>query len=180
VSKLDLRSFQQEIAERLAAARRTGGEAPRLAFFSAGQRLAMPLIEISEVSPLGAVRAVPGSEPWFLGLTNIRGSVLAVSHLGALTAGVAPSLSVNSRVLVLGGEFARLRCGLVVDSVVGLRAIQSIQASSSPSVLSDRVGSDAESGQWNLLDTKRLILQTKFFDVATSHATHPDFENVTA
>ena len=84
MSKLDLRSFQQEISERLAAAKKSGGEVPRLCFNAGSGRYALPLAEITEVAPLAAVRKIPGTAPWFLGLTNVRGAVIALTHLGAV------------------------------------------------------------------------------------------------
>jgi hypothetical protein len=49
MSKLDLRSFQKELSERLAAVRRAGGEAPRLTFSVADVSYALPLSEVTEV-----------------------------------------------------------------------------------------------------------------------------------
>ncbi len=160
MSKLDLRSFQQEISERLAVARRSGGEPPRLAFISAGQRYALPLVEISEVAPLGDVRSVPGGQPWFLGLTNIRGSVLALSHLGALLHAAAPARTQASRVLVLGGEFSRLRAGLLVDSVLGLRTFTKAADDAASTT-----GLDEQGNAWGLLHISTLLTTTHFLEV---------------
>jgi twitching motility protein PilI len=166
VSKLDLRSFQQEISERLAAARRAGSEPPRLGFTAGGTRYALPLADIAEVAPLVDVKRVPGSEPWFLGVTNIRGSVLALTHLGALLHRAAPGASAASRVLVLGGQFARLRCGVLVDSVAGLRTIASTEPLAVPGVAATLSGIDTQDGTWTLLDVTRLMSSTQFFDVS--------------
>jgi twitching motility protein PilI len=169
LSKLDLRSFQQEISERLVAARRAGGEPPRLAFSAGGVRYALPLADVSEVAPFSNVRDLPASHPWFMGVINIRGSVMALTHLGALIKGVPAVTSASSRVLVLGGQFARMRSGLLVDSVFGLRAIRSTQPLPTADVSAVSVGEDINHEHWVLLDVTRLVSATDFFDV-TTHA----------
>lgn len=171
MSKLDLRSYQQEISERLAAARRAGEDVSRLGFTAGGVRYALPLTDVSEVAPVSGIRRVPGCAPWFLGITNIRGSVLALTHLGALLGAADVSVSSDSRVLVLGGQFARLRCGVLVDSVAGLRTIKSTELLEMPVLGSTLRGTDSDGGEWALLDVGKLVTVTPFFDVSVTQET---------
>ena len=165
MSKLDLRTFQKELSERLAAVRRSGGEAPRLSFTVAGNAYALPLAEVTEVAPLGTVRNVPGSQPWFLGLTNVRGSVVGLSHLGALLHGAAVTTSNASRVLVLGGIYTKLRAAFLVDSVTGLRTISAIAPAAQALTWASDVGTDQNGDQWNLLQITPVLQSTAFLSV---------------
>ncbi len=165
MSKLDLRSFQQEISERLAAARKSGGDAPRLGFTAGDQRYALPLTEVSEVAPLTEIRTVPGTQPWFLGMTNVRGSVIALTHLGALLHKTTTARTANSRVLVLGGDYARLRCGLLVDSVAGLRVITNTSEQRADHAWATNVGADATGAQWILMNLGLIARSTGFLSI---------------
>ncbi len=171
MSKLDLRSFQQEIAERLAAARRATGEAPRLAFESAGRRFVLPLAEVAEVAPVGTLRALPGAQPWFLGVTNVRGSVIGLTHLGALLTHQAPEIVSSARILVLGGIYSRLRAGLLVDNVTGLRAVKSFEADAEQIVWASQRAIDAQGQSWSALSLDLFIQHTQFLTVEAAHAT---------
>lgn len=166
MSKLDLRSFQKELSERLAAVRRSGGEAPRLTFTVAGVGYAIPLSEVTEVAPVGAVRAVPGAQSWFLGLTNVRGSVVGLSHLGALLYGAAAATTGASRVLVLGGAYTKLRAALLVDSVTGLRTISSIAPAANPLVWASDTGVDQNGDHWNLIQITAVLQSTPFLSIS--------------
>jgi chemotaxis signal transduction protein len=91
--------------------------------------------------------------------------VLALTHLGALLHGASPTRTLNSRVLVLGGQYTRLRCGVLVDSVAGLRTIKSVEPLASPKHGAVSQGKDATDGLWTLLDIQRVVSATSFFDV---------------
>jgi twitching motility protein PilI len=165
MSKLDLRSFQKELSERLAAVRRSGGEAPRLTFTVADVSYALPLSEVTEVAPLGTVRNVPGSQPWFLGLTNVRGAVVGLSHLGALLHGASVRTSNASRVLVLGGAYSKLRAAFLVDSVTGLRTIAATKAATHGYPWAAEAGTDQNGEDWNLLQIAPVLQSTSFLSV---------------
>ncbi len=166
MSKLDLRSFQKELSERLAAVRRSGGEAPRLTFTVAGVAYALPLAEVTEVAPLGTVRNVPGSHPWFLGLTNVRGAVVGLSHLAALLHGASVKTSSASRILVLGGPYSKLRAAFLVDSVTGLRTIAATKPAAQTYPWASDVGTDQNGDEWNLLQIAPVLQSTQFLSVA--------------
>lgn len=168
MSKLDLRSFQKELSERLAAVRRSGGEAPRLTFTVADVSYALPLSEVTEVAPLSIVRNVPGSQPWFLGLTNVRGAVVGLSHLGALLHGASVKTSSASRVLVLGGAYSKLRAAFLVDSVTGLRTIAAIKPATHGYPWAAEAGTDQNGEDWNLLQIAPVLQSTSFLSVTDS------------
>jgi twitching motility protein PilI len=170
MSKLDLRSFQQEITERLAVARRTTGEAPRLAFTAGDQRYALPLSEVSEVAPLVEASTVPGTHSWFMGLTNVRGAVISLVHLGALLHQRQAQHNANSRVLVLGGDYARLRCGLLVDSVAGLRPIASVAEWTHGTAWARKIGTDASGTDWAMMELAVIARSTGFLSVMPESA----------
>jgi twitching motility protein PilI len=169
MSKLDLRSFQKELSERLAAVRRTGGESPRLTFSAGGASYALPLTEVTEVAPMGSVRAVPGAQAWYMGLSNVRGAVIGLTHLGALLHNGPVQANSNSRILVLGGPFAKLRAGFLVDSVTGLRTISTAETTNKLP-WADQEGRDQNGALWSLLNIHGLLQSTAFLSIAHSQS----------
>jgi purine-binding chemotaxis protein CheW len=77
------------------------------------RRVALPLEHLVEVIDPGAAVAVPGREPAFRGLANLRGRLIPLVHLGALLDGgacppaqsdAAVVISVDGRTLCLEVE----------------------------------------------------------------------------
>ena len=77
-AKLDLRTFQQELASRLATKTAAQVESSRLGLSSGNDRWLIRLADAGEVVTLPAVVPVPLTKPWFLGVANIRGNLFSV------------------------------------------------------------------------------------------------------
>ena len=77
-NKQALRELQTRLAERLQQARSRADTARWLAVECAGQGLLLPLGEAGEIFPMGPVLAVPHTQPWFVGVANLRGRLLPV------------------------------------------------------------------------------------------------------
>ncbi|MDC6711194.1 chemotaxis protein CheW, partial [Leclercia adecarboxylata] len=72
---------------------------------------------------MAAVTAVPFTKAWFLGVTNVRGTLYAVSDMAAWLLGRRTPQSDAVRVVLLGQRLARLRTAIMVERVVGLRLL---------------------------------------------------------
>jgi len=83
-----------------------------------GRTLAVDVRETREVMTLDAIGAVPGAPAPLLGVTNLRGTVLAVADAGSLLglSPKAPSAGSPAIVLDAGG----LRAAVPIDGVLGL------------------------------------------------------------
>jgi chemotaxis signal transduction protein len=70
---------------------------------SGGRDLGMPLDRVLEVGGIGPINAVPGSAPAVRGVTEVRGRLVPIAHLGALLAGEAcpPLMAEQTQVLAL-------------------------------------------------------------------------------
>lgn len=89
---------------------------------------AVKLVTVSEVLPCAEqpITAVPNTLPFLLGLTNVRGEILAVADFGRLINTETVDLHADSsRIIVLeasksqsGG--ATVRCGLAVSQIEGV------------------------------------------------------------
>ena len=80
---------------------------------------------------------MPYTEPWFLGVANLRGGLYGVVQLSAFATGVPGALAateaarIQSR-LVAFNELLEVNCALLVDRLAGLRGAAAITASEPP------------------------------------------------
>ena len=78
-----LRELQSRLAARLQHARTEVRQASWLALECAGQGLLVPLATAGEIFAVGTVKPVPHTQPWFLGVANLRGGLHGVVDLAA-------------------------------------------------------------------------------------------------
>ncbi len=123
-----LRDFQEGLAKRLRQAAELPQRQSRLAVQVGDRGYLLNLDDVSEVSPLGVIAPAPLTQPWFLGVTNVRGTLYAVSDF-ALWLGVHVTSDLNAkRLILLGQRLGKVRAGLVVTRVVGLRLLDEMKA----------------------------------------------------
>ena len=79
-----LRELQTRLAGRLQAAGEGVSVSSWLAVESAGQRYLMPLGQSGEIFAWPGVQSVPYTQKWFLGVANLRGTLVGVVDLAAL------------------------------------------------------------------------------------------------
>lgn len=82
--------------------------------------LASAFDEVIEILPMPPVSAVPGAQPWMLGVANIRGSLLPIVDLKQFLEGERTVLHESQRMLVVrqgGGDVA-----VTIDELFGQRS----------------------------------------------------------
>lgn len=110
-----------DLARARKAGRRSGQEFDwqGVVFEIGGQRLIAPMGEVSEVLAMPEYTSVPLSQPWVLGVANIRGRLLPLTDLAQFlkVPSRLPQMS-QRKVIVIehGTEFS----GLLVDRVLGI------------------------------------------------------------
>lgn len=90
------------------------------------RRLASGFDEVVEILPMPQVTPVPGSQPWMLGVANIRGNLLPTVDLKQFLEGERTVLHEGQRVLVVrqpGGNVA-----VTIDELFGQRSFLEEQA----------------------------------------------------
>lgn len=166
-ARLDLRSFQKELASRLASKTAAQVESSRLGIACGERRWLIRLGEAGEVIAVPPVVTVPLTKPWFLGLANIRGNLYSVIDFPAF----------QGQGKVAGGSLARLillssrggeSVGIVVERVLGLRNLAQFTAEE----VDDGAPSwevagwrDAEGSSWREIDLGLLARDPAFLQV---------------
>ena len=119
-----LRELQSRLAERLQAARTQQRGSSWLAVECAGRGFLFPLREAGEIFALAPLVAVPHTNRWFLGVSNLRGHLHGVVDLAGflgLKGAEVPLPAAGQGQLVGFNQSLDLNCVLMVDRLAGLR-----------------------------------------------------------
>ncbi|MDO9150240.1 MAG: chemotaxis protein CheW [Methylotenera sp.] len=162
----NLREFQEAILAKLKdAANQVGGESSsRLGVTVGNKRFLINLQDVKEVLPVPPLQSVPFTKVWFLGVANVRGNLYSISDLAQFMGMPATSKSVNNRILLLSTESTE-QVALLVDSLIGLRSIQTMQAQTiedASSLYSVNGFIDTEGNDWLELDIEALVQNKSF------------------
>lgn len=167
-AKLDLRTFQQELAARLASKTAAQVESSRLGLSCGGENWLVRLADAGEVIAVPACADVPLTKPWFRGLANIRGNLYSViDFAGFLGRGNAAPASHN-RLVLFGPRAGELHAGIVVSQVLGLRNLAELAPAATPSGAHAWYAQrwiDADGNAWQEIDLARLAREPEFLQV---------------
>jgi len=166
-AKLDLRTFQQELASRLAMKTTAQVESSRLGLSSGGERWLIRLADAGEVVTVPAIVPVPLTRPWYLGVANIRGNLYSVvdfaKFLGRDAAGGG-----QTRLLLFGARTAEMNVGIVVQRVLGLRNVTELAPAAPPQDAPAWYAQrwmDGEGDAWQEIDLAVLARDPAFLQV---------------
>jgi twitching motility protein PilI len=122
-NKEALRELQGRLAERLQEVRSIEHTVGWLAVECAGHAFLFPLAEAGEIFQPGALLSVPHTEPWFLGVANLRGALTGVVDLAGflgLRERIPAAVREQARVVAFNPAL-ELNAALLIDKLAGLR-----------------------------------------------------------
>ncbi|MES2012524.1 MAG: chemotaxis protein CheW [Pseudomonadota bacterium] len=168
----NLREFQESILLKLKQAVEQGGAVTtsRLGVTVGEKKLLINLSDVREVLPMPSVQAVPLTQPWFLGVANVRGNLYNVTDLAHFIKLTPTQKSANNRIVLLSSEVTT-QAALMIESLVGLRNIDTMQVKTLAHADQSNVdGShfikqayeDADGNEWLEIDINALV-QDKVF-----------------
>lgn len=169
-----LRAFQSRLASRLQAARTSDVSASWLAVEAGDGKYLFPLGHAGEIFPWTPPQPVPYTEPWFLGVANLRGGLYGVVDLASFVVGRAPGMRsdatrAESRLVALNSAL-EVNCALLIDRLAGLRNIEAFTSSSGPAEGSPGYfGSgytDANGAFWQEINLQALSQQPQFLSIS--------------
>lgn len=116
-----LRDFQSQLMERMQAAKAGAHvRANQLGVQIGKFRYLIDLREAGEIVSSGNLTKVPLTKPWYLGLSNVRGSLTSVIDYSLFEGNEATFLDSSCRVLAFSNSLS-FNSGLLVSKVLGLR-----------------------------------------------------------
>ncbi|MDA8444983.1 chemotaxis protein CheW [Paracidovorax valerianellae] len=168
-----LRELQTRLAARLQAARGEGVSVSSwLAVESAGRRFLLPLGQSGEIFPWAGVQSVPYTHTWFLGVANLRGSLIGVVDLAGLLG--LPSTR-NEQTLADASLLAfnavlDVNAALLVDRLAGLRGTEAFVSSEPPAEdappFYGTLYLDSQGVQWQELNLQALSQHPAFLSIS--------------
>ena len=162
-----LRDFQEGLAKRLRQAAELPQRQSRLAVLVGDRGYLLNLDDVSEVSPVADIAPAPLTQPWFLGVTNVRGTLYSVSDF-AQWLGLHVTSDLNAkRLILLGQRLSKVRAGLVVTRVVGLRLLDEMKAHDAllKRVWESASWLDRDGVSWIEVDLEKLAADAEFLQV---------------
>ena len=127
-NKQALRELQTRLAERLQAARTQARGKSWLAVECSGHGFLLPLSDAGEIFAIAPLLPVPHSQPWFLGVANLRGHLHGVVDLAAFL-GIKPVRRRREQARLVGfNQALDINCVLLVDRLAGLRSEAELSA----------------------------------------------------
>lgn len=168
-AKLDLRVFQQELATRLASKTAAQVESSRLGLACGGDQWLIRLADAGEVIAVPPVTRVPHTQPWCVGLANVRGNLYSVIDFAAFL-GRPPEAdgSAQSRLVLFGPRAGDLNAGIVVRRVLGLRNLAELAPAAAPEGAPAWYAQrwmDADGRAWQEIDLARLARDDVFLHI---------------
>jgi twitching motility protein PilI len=168
-ARLDLRSFQRELATRLASKTAAQVESSRLGLACGSTRWLVRLADAGEVIAVPPIVPVPLTKPWFLGLANIRGNLFSVADFAGFLGGAGgPAAGGAARLILLSARSGEISAGIVVERVLGLRNLAQFSPlprdANAPAWFVER-WLDAEGNAWQEIDLGALARDATFLQV---------------
>jgi twitching motility protein PilI len=108
------RAFAERIPRQIIAEKDWLG----IGFRSSGLNFVCKMGVVSEILRWPDITAVPAGQPWFRGMTNLRGHLLSVTDLQGFVTGTVHTEKPLSRILVV--SFEKASYGFAVDQVFGI------------------------------------------------------------
>jgi twitching motility protein PilI len=169
-AKLDLRTFQQELAARLASKTAAQVESSRLGLSSGGDQWLVRLGDAGEVVALPQVTPVPHTHPWHMGVANVRGNLYSVVDFARFLGRESVGAGGQSRLVLFGPRAGDLNAGIVVQRVLGLRNLAELAPSAgvsgAPAWYAQR-WMDADGRTWQEIDLSKLARDDAFLQIGT-------------
>ncbi len=175
-TKVSLRQFQQDLAQRLSSAKTEPVSLARLGVQCGASYWLIALEDAGEIVPVPELLPVPLSKPWYLGLANIRGSLFSVVDFSAFAGGEPAARGADSRLVLAGPRFG-INAALLVNRMLGLRnardlnpvaddAGSAVAASWSGRAWREGAAKDAAAARvWRELKFEHLIESPDFLNV---------------
>ncbi len=171
-----LRELQARLAERLQLARTQARQVSWLAVECAGQGLLLPLQGAGEIFSMATLMPVPHTQPWFMGVANLRGGLHGVvdlaTFLGLRPGVVLDAVREGASLLALNAALGS-HSAVLVDRLAGLRGADQMTVQDDddddgrprPAFAGPR-WCDAEGRTWQEIDLGALARHEQFLGIA--------------
>ncbi len=161
--RISLREFQQDLVRRLNEAATSDAPSARLGVQVGTELWLVRLEEAGEVIPVPQVANVPLTRGWFRGLANIRGNLFSVIDLSAYQGGEPTPATPDARLLLVAERY-NMAAALLVNRMLGLRNVQTLEAEAAAAGRAWERGrfKDKDGQLWRELGMNELVYSGDF------------------
>lgn len=167
--RTSLREFQQYLNDRLSSNAQGEHGSSMLGVETGGKLWLLDLSDSGEIIPPPALISVPLTHPFFLGLTNIRGNLYAVTDFALFTGEAPVPLNAPSTRLLLVGIRQNSNVALLVHRILGLRKLENFTEADLPydaPAWNTGLFIDVNGQEWRRVDLKILLSDPTFMNIA--------------
>ena len=167
-ARIDLRTFQQELASRLATKTTAQVESSRLGLACGDSRWLIRLADAGEVITVPQIVQVPMTQPWFLGVANIRGNLFSIVDFAGYLGFPLAVAATTTRLVLFGPRVGELHAGIVVPRVLGLRNVAELAPAPTPADAAPWYAQrwmDGDGNAWQEIDLAKLARTPAFLQV---------------
>jgi twitching motility protein PilI len=136
-------------------------------------RYLIPMIEVNEVISIPKLARVPLTQPWFLGLANVRGILYGINDLAGYLGSDALPFNLKSRIL-LTSPSNKIYGGFIVNNMLGIRDLcEFTRVKESKKKLPTGIVAeykDHEEREWRELSLFKLISEERFLQIAVNES----------
>lgn len=165
--KTSLRDFQEYLATRLTNAARGQAGASWLGIEAGGEPWLVDLSDGGEIVQSTALAPVPLTQPWFVGLANIRGNLHAVTDFSVFRGHPAIVQNANARLLLVGARYG-VNAALLVSRMLGLKKPEDFSAETPDEAMpawGNQRFSDSQGRIWHKLSVRELLADPEFMNI---------------
>ncbi|WP_394809097.1 chemotaxis protein CheW [Nitrosomonas sp.] len=166
---MSIEEYQHTLTEQIQSAGKGDTSSTVLGVAAGEDRYLIPMIEVSEVIQIPKLAHVPLTQPWFLGLANVRGNLYGITDLGVYLGGNPTAFNLKSRIL-LASPGNNIFGGFIVNCMLGIRSLSEFTpVKSAKKKLSKGITAnykDTEGRLWRELSLDELIRDEKFLQIA--------------
>ncbi|MDR0247209.1 MAG: chemotaxis protein CheW [Burkholderiales bacterium] len=163
--RTDLRAFQNELVSRMMMPAAVEGVVSQLGFSAGGERWLCHLLQTEEVLVPSPITPVPLTQPWFLGLTNVRGNLYSVIDFSSFLGKAPVTHNTEARLVLLSRSTGAVNVALLAQQVYGLRSVKGFAPTGQGA--QDKMWNvqnwmDAEGHVWREMDLVKLAQDSEF------------------
>ena len=167
---MSIEEYQHTLTEQIQSAGKGDTSSTVLGVAVGEDRYLIPMTEVSEVIQIPKLAHVPLTQPWFLGLANVRGNLYGITDLGVYLGGNPMPFNLKSRILLVSPS-NKVYGAFVVNSMLGIRNLSEFTSvKSAKRKLSKGIAlqyKDTEGRLWRELSLFELIRDEKFLQIET-------------
>ena len=166
---MSIKEYQHTLSRQLSNAAETSPSATVLGIALGEDRCLVHMHEVNEVIQTPKITPVSLTQPWFIGMMNVRGNLYSITDLGVFLGGPPTPFNSRSRILLASTSY-KINSGFLVNSMLGIRSLSDFQQIENSKNTNNndpyRYYKDKEQRHWREISLHKIISNEQFLQIA--------------